>query len=256
MDYYTLLGVDRNAPTEDIKRAYKKLASMHHPDKGGDAEKFKQVQEAYDTLGDPAKRQMYDMPHRDPFSMPGFGGPFAREPRQVRNPDGITTVRISLAQANDGTDVVVDVGYSREVLTVPAGIQNGAKFRLRGKGPSRFKHALPGDLIVHIAIEMPPDIYREGNNITQDVLVNSLIALAGGEITVSHFSGRTIRVKIPAGTQQGAKLKLKAYGIKDPYTGFPGDMLVRVNLFTPLINNPEHLEVLNKIKDEVINEQP
>jgi len=254
MDYYTLLGVNRTSSTADIKLAYKKLASLHHPDKGGDAEQFKRVQEAYETLGDPVKRQMYDMPYRDQFSSPGFGGPFAREHRQARNPDGITTARISLAQAHNGTDIVVDVGYSREVLTVPAGIHDGTKFRLRGKGPSRFKHAEPGDLIVNIVIEMPPGVHREGNNIIQEVSVNSLIAIAGGDVTVAHFTGRTIKVKIPAGTQQGAKLKLRTYGIQDPHTGFPGDMLVKVNLFTPLIDNPDHLQALNKIKDEVINE--
>jgi len=255
MDYYTVLGVDRNVTPQDLKRAYKRLASKHHPDKGGDAEQFKRLQEAYATLSDPVKRQEYDSPDPDPWQFSGGHNPFQRPNYgNVRNPDGITHVTISLAQAHTGTDVLIDVGYSREVLTVHAGIQDQAKFRLRGKGPNRFKHAEPGDLIVIVSIDMPQGLTRTGNNITQDVKVDSLTAITGGFLTVQHFTGKTVKVKIPANTQQGAKLKLAAYGIADQHTGWPGDMIVKVDLYTPLITDPKHIEALNTVKQEVLDE--
>jgi len=65
MDYYTILGVNRNASQDDIKKAYRKLAMAHHPDRGGDHNKFAEINSAYDTLSDPAKRQQYDNPHHN-----------------------------------------------------------------------------------------------------------------------------------------------------------------------------------------------
>lgn len=265
MDYYATLGVEPSAPLSEIKKAYKRKASQHHPDKGGDEAEFKKVQEAYETLSDQQKRHEYDNPNpfggQDPFGQHGpFGGfhqPFGHPHfnQQVKNPDGITGVSISLAQAHNGTDVVVDVGYSREVLTIPSGVHSGARFRIRGKGPSRIKQAPPGDLIVEVRVEMPQHIYRDHNNLIQEVPVSSLDAITGGNVEVRHFTGRRIKVTIPQGAQQGDKLRLKGYGINDMQSGIPGDLFVRVNLVTPQITSQDHLDSLNKVKQEVINEQ-
>ena len=75
MEHYQTLGVDRNASPDDIKKAYRRLAGQHHPDKGGDTATFQKIQQAYETLSDPQKKQEYDNPN--PFGgMPGGGGPF------------------------------------------------------------------------------------------------------------------------------------------------------------------------------------
>ena len=71
-DHYTTLGVDKSATPEDIKKAYRSLASKHHPDKGGDTAKFQEIQTAYATLSDPEKRQQYDNPN--PFGTRQDGG--------------------------------------------------------------------------------------------------------------------------------------------------------------------------------------
>lgn len=256
MDYYQTLGVNHTTQPDEIKKAYRKLASKHHPDKGGDAEQFKRIQEAYDVLSDPERKYEYDHPTTsDPFAGFGSYNPNHFQERRVRNPDGVTTVSISLAQAHTGTDVVVDVGYSREVLTVPSGIPNGARFRLRGKGPSRFKNAEPGDLLVMIDIQMPTNMSREGNDIIQDVYVSSLDAITGGDVEVKHFTGKRIKVRVPRGIQHTERLRVRSYGTADPQSGIPGDLYVRVCLFTPQITDPNHLDMLNKVKHEVIDEQ-
>ena len=75
MDYYKILGIERGASDEEIKRAYRKLASIHHPDKGGDTQKFQEIQQAYSVLGDAAQRQQYDNP-RKPQGMGPMGQGF------------------------------------------------------------------------------------------------------------------------------------------------------------------------------------
>ena len=77
MDYYKVLGVGENADEQEIKKAYRKLSLRHHPDRGGDAEEFKKINEAYSTLGDKTKRQQYNMQRNNPFHerMPGMGMP-------------------------------------------------------------------------------------------------------------------------------------------------------------------------------------
>ena len=120
-DYYSTLGVDRNASLDDIKKAYRKLASKYHPDKGGDTAKFQEIQAAYDTLSDDNKRQQYDMERNgfgngvkfqfhdfggghpdisEIFRNFGFGtgGPFEfHRPQQRRNKDLRIEIPIDLA---------------------------------------------------------------------------------------------------------------------------------------------------------------
>src|SRR6056300_1252348 len=84
MDYYSILGVNKNASDQDIRKAYKKKSMQHHPDRGGNEEEFKKVNEAYQTLKDPAKRQQYDNPNQQfNFNSSHFGqgqNPFAGSP--------------------------------------------------------------------------------------------------------------------------------------------------------------------------------
>ena len=106
MGLYEDLGLAKDAPPEEIKKAYRSLARTHHPDKGGDAEKFKKVQEAYETLSDPEKRQNYDAPQGPPdifAHMFGGGNPFGRQRGPKRRADHEHTVTVSLEQAYTGT---------------------------------------------------------------------------------------------------------------------------------------------------------
>src|SRR6056300_983681 len=125
MDYYETLGVDRTASPEVIKKAYRKLASKHHPDKGGDAEQFKQIQQAYEVLGDPQKKDQYDNPQPDwNLHQPGgfdnvdiqdiFSQFFRQNQRQPnRNPDGVMDLRIELHESFTGTEKILDTGYGK-----------------------------------------------------------------------------------------------------------------------------------------------
>lgn len=265
MNPYETLGVERQADASAIKKAYRKLASKHHPDRGGDAEQFKKVQEAYDTLSDPQKRQMFDQfgtadpqqagnpfdhfaqgsPFDDLFRNMA-GGPFSGN-RPRRNPDAGIQVNIPLTQAYTGGDIHIQAAGINEIVIIPAGIRQGSKIRVSGKGHRRFKDLPPGDLVVQINIQMPPDMAIDGDNVLHRLSVNSITAITGGEVVYKHFAGKSFSVKIPAGSQNGDRLRLSKWGMPRGNTGQNGHLFLILELFTPRITDTEHLEMLNTI---------
>jgi len=185
-DYYKTLGVDKGATTEEIKKAYRKLALKYHPDRGGsdeEAKKFKEINQAYQVLSDPQKRAEYDQFGRTDFGstggfsgfegFQGFGGQdfefnfggfgglgdifenfFGQAFSQVQ-----AEVRITPAQAVLGEKLEINLGGEKINLDIPAGTQDGQAFRLPGKG--RAHKGGRGDLILTVRIEIPKNVTRE-----------------------------------------------------------------------------------------------
>ncbi|MCX6808356.1 MAG: DnaJ domain-containing protein [Candidatus Berkelbacteria bacterium] len=193
-DYYQTLGVAKNATTDEIKKAYRKLALKYHPDRGGGSEmeaKFKEANEAYQILSDPEKRQMFDQygdaafsggaggfgGQGNPFSgfggfgqgsgdfsgFGGFGGGlgdifedfFGQAFSQVQ-----AEIRITPAQAVLGDKVSLSVNRETVEFNLPAGVQSGTSFRFPGKGKA-YRGGQKGDLILTVKIEMPKNLSRE-----------------------------------------------------------------------------------------------
>jgi molecular chaperone DnaJ len=161
MDHYQTLGVAKTATPEEIKKAYRKLASKHHPDKGGDTAMFQKIEEAYRTLGDPQKRQAYDNP--SPFGQnpsggwqqagfPGgfnfnfngtdfndifgqmFGGQRPQHPHQPRQQVYRTSIELDLQQAYTGGEHHIQLqtpqGIKTIKLDIPRGAENGSQVRI------------------------------------------------------------------------------------------------------------------------------
>ena len=262
MDHYETLGVSKDASQQDIKKSYRKLASKHHPDKGGDQEQFKRIQGAYETLSDPDKRAQYDNPN--PFEQFGGGDPFAqgspfgdvfgdifgRRRQPNKNPDGMVNITITLLDAYTGRDFVVDTKDATINLTIPKGVRDGTKLRVPGKGPVRFKELPPGDLIVRILIDYPIEWGREEDHLYLRKDINVLDVLTGCQIDVAHIDDRLFSVKVPQGINPGHKLTLRGLGMTNPRTGKIGNLYVIVNFMMPDISKVEHIEALNKIKSE------
>lgn len=195
-DFYKILGLEKNASAEDIKRAYRKLAMQYHPDRGGGKEaeeKFKEINEAYQILSDPQKRAQYDQFGSGAFNgAGGFGGAqqggFGGFDFSGFNTGGFgfggglgdifedffgqafssisVELEIAPAQAVIGDEFKVRVDNEVIDIKIPAGTQNGTTFRIPGKGRP-MRNGNRGDLNVVVKIKMPSRLTQEQRELWQ-----------------------------------------------------------------------------------------
>jgi curved DNA-binding protein len=260
MDYYNILGVSRSANDSDLKKAFKKKSMEHHPDRGGDEEKFKQINEAYQALKDPQKRQMYDQfgtvdPQRQPQGGPGFQnfhftadgfqgninindimnqfgfGGFGQ--RQMANQDITIGCKITLAEVYRGKNVIatyrLNNGQEQTVdIKVPPGINPGDKIKYAGMGQRDINGIPPGDLYVQIAVTGDKDWQVNGNDILTEKKVNVLDLMTGTILTITTPEGRNIKLTLPKGTQPNTVFNITNKGLPNRRTGQQGNVHVRI----------------------------
>jgi len=278
-DYYETLGVSKNASEKDLKTAFRKLAAKHHPDAGGDAEKFKEINEAYNTLKDPQKRQMYDQygtadpqqmgsnPFGDGnFSFTGspedlqdiFGTFFGQgfgQPRRRQNRS------ISINYTIEFKDVFNGVGNTisyklpsgkQEVIDVriPAGVKNGDSVRVQGYGDDSIKGMPRGDLIIKVRVRGLANWRREGDDVYTMKELNIFDLLLGTKIPLDTPDNKHITINIPAGTNPGTTLSVTGYGTPNVNTSRRGNLYVTVKGITPKLEQNE-LEEIRKIKNGI-----
>ena len=275
MDYYNILGVDRNASEEQLKKAYKKASMQHHPDRnGGSDEKFKQINEAYSALKDPEKRQMYDQfGTTDPqqagfrsqhFNGGGFNGAFdindlmsqfgfgARQ--QMRNSDITIGCNISIADVYTGKNVLatyrLNNGREQTVdIKIPVGIRNGDKVRYAGMGQHDIKQIPPGDLFVQIVIQSTNEFEVNGLDLITSKRINVLKLITGLYTTVSVPGGAKVNLNIPGGTQPNTVLKITGKGLPNR-SGNPGNILVKIIGQTPSGINQADKRLIEQIGEK------
>jgi molecular chaperone DnaJ len=278
-DFYKILGVGKSASADEIKKKYRSLARELHPDKTkGDTameEKFKAVSEAYDILSDGKKRAEYDQA-RDMFERGGFrapqsgqnfqGGDFSdifgggnpqdifanlfggggrRGPRKGQ--DLQTEATITFKEAAFGTTLELrlstDGGPSQTISArVPAGVNDGAKIRVKGKGSKG--EAGPGDLFILLHVKPHAVFSRKGENIAITVPVTFTEATLGGDIKVPTLTGDEVTLRIAPGTSNGRVLRVKGRGITKGTT--VGDLLVTIEVQVPQRVEGAALEALKK----------
>lgn len=255
-DYYAALDVPIDADLAQIKKAYRKLARLHHPDvsKAPDAEaRFKDAAEAYATLKDPEKCAAYDELGRRPpgeeFSAPphwrndyasestafdnaeladwlaSLGrrhGGTAREAAPRHGTDYETAVRISLEDANRGTTVSLDLkdgeGAKTLQVTIPPGVTEGQKLRLRGKGGKGQQGGADGDIYLHITISPHAVFQSDGHDLYFELALAPWEAALGTDVEVPTLEGPVV-LTVPAGTQSGHKLRLRDRGMSNSRGG-------------------------------------
>lgn len=262
MNYYEILGVDRGADQNKIKKAYRDLVKQHHPDRGGDAENFKKINEAYEVLKDPAKRQQYDNPQPEsPFrSQDDFGDlfeTFFRKQRQsyVINRDIKIAITITLEEVLSGKDVVASYSLSNGEtasanIKIHAGVDHGEAIRFRGLGDNKFSSAPRGDLIVFVKVLRHPQFEREGRHLKKVVNISVFDLILGTKITVNTLKGNSITVNVPPGTNPGTTLSVSEYGLPDLKIGRTGNLYLVIKATTPKIKDQSILERIRKINDE------
>ena len=266
-DYYEILGVNRGATPEEIKKAYRKLAVQYHPDKNpGDKaaeEKFKEASNAYSVLSDPEKRRMYDTRGHagvhdmgfegyrntddvfrhinldDIFGRGGFGGfgdafgdAFGqrRTTAPPRGRDIRMNVSIPFEDTVLGSKKEVNVQGKRLTLTIPPGIQDGKTLRIQGHGES-LGSGISGDLLVTISVQPHPTLTREGADLLTDAKISMTTAALGGSVRIQTLTGN-VDLKIPSGSQPGQQFRLRGRGAVDA-SGRKGDLRVRLVVEIP-----------------------
>jgi DnaJ-class molecular chaperone len=272
MDYYSVLGVSRTASPEEIKKAYRKLAMRYHPDKGGDATKFKEINEAYDTLKDPAKKQQYDNPQPrfdtssmnqgSPFGSAGFEDLFSqmfsqqgRRPRRPMNRDIKIETHISLRDVYTGKSVVVSyqTGTKQEVVTIdiPRGAKDGDQIRYQGLGDDADRRFPRGDLYVVIKVSKDPNFERDGNDIFLIQKVSTIDLMLGTNLVLTTPDGRSVKLNVPKGCNPSTTFSINGYGLPDLHSTKTGNLYVKIQGITPNIENKEHLQKLLEVRNGI-----
>ena len=241
-DYYSTLGVPRTASADDIKKAFRKLASQHHPDKGGDTKKFQEIQAAYDTLGDEQKRAAYNNPQpQNPFGQGGFhtnhfnlndifGQMFGQHQHQQQRGQVRMSLSISLADAIRGGAKTVSVsssaGTSTVQIDIPRAIRDGDNVQYGGIAPGGH------DLIIQFRVNPDPVWRRDDLNLHSEYKITIWQLILGADIELVTPPGTTLSMAVPPRTQPGSVMRLKGQGLIDR-NGQKGDILIRMQAQIP-----------------------
>ena len=277
-NYYDMLGVAENASNDQIKKAFKNIAKKEHPDRGGNEKRFKEANEAYDTLKDTKKRHEYDTVRKYGQSMggqggnfhftsedffgdnifenffSGFGGPGVRtrfRQRQHVNKSVNVRMAISIKEAMNSMEKTINYRLpsgKEEYATVkiPAGVQHGITFKYKGMGDDSIKRVPRGDLLVQMSVLDTDNYTRQVNDLYTDKTISCFDAIRGCVIQLKTLTDSTINVKVPAGTQPGTLIACKGQGMPVHKTlNIRGNLYVKINIIIPELSNND----LKKIKD-------
>lgn len=309
-DYYKILGVDKKASQDQIKKAYRKLAVQYHPDKNPGnkeaEEKFKLINEANEVIGDPEKRKKYDELGENwnrfqqsgqggqqggGFDWSSFGGQgggtyytesdvndmfgsqggngfsdffeafFGRGSRQragqqqshFKGGDYEAETEVSLEEAYKGTSRIIQVHNEKLRITIRPGAYDGQLLRIKGKGAEGSSDKYRGDLYVRIRLRPHPIFTRRGDDLYATQIIDLYTAVLGGDVYVNTLGGK-VKVKTPAGTQNGATIRIRGKGM--PKSDAPeqaGDLYLQwqVNIPANLSEKEKQLfEQLRKLQAE------
>lgn len=246
MDYYSVLGVSRDADNHEIKRAYKKLASIHHPDKGGNEAEFKKVQEAYDTLGNAEKKHWYDVnSHRDPVE--DLFSRFRNAHRNY-NPDAVMDITITAEEVFTGKQITINGPQGLIDIDIPSGSNDGDQYCIQNGGLRRNPGAPAGDLYIRVKVHLPGNIKKVNSDVYMDVAIDALDAMLGTEITIDYINGKRYNITVPKASQEGQRIRLSGLGFPDRRRNTVGDLYVVVRITVPNFHDQEIINVLNIIK--------
>ena len=270
MNYYEVLGVTKTATPDEIKKAYRKLASQHHPDKGGDTAKFQQVEEAYRVLSDSQKRAEYDNPVQqmgpnhfhfnfgqgnveDIFAQFGFDMFGRRHPPQPkRNKDIrselVMTLKDTLSDQNKTLSIKTANGTRQNVdIMVPRGITSGTTMKYPGMGDNMFENLPRGDLYITIHVMADPSYQVSGLDLITSLTIDCFQAILGCEQTVVGLDGKEFVIQTPQGCQHGTKLKISGEGLYGFQNDIKGSLFVNVNIRIPTDLSEDQKQLIKTI---------
>ena len=280
---YETLGLQEGATESEIKKAYRKLARQFHPDVNKEPEaedKFKEINAAYEVLKDKDKKAQYDR-HGDQMfggqnfhdfaqgqgggadlddilrqmfgqggggGFGGHGGGFGGFGGQQQvDLDLAANVTIPFATAILGGKHNVSVQGESFDIKIPAGIKDGEKMRVKGKGQSM--HGQRGNLILSIKIASTPDYERDGDNLVKTFDVPLYAALFGDKIAIETLE-KEIKLKVPQNTKNGQRFRVKEMGAMNRKTKVKGDLYLKANIVLPNVDDMDE-ELVTMMKEKL-----
>lgn len=263
-DPYKILGVERGATPEQVKAAYRKLASQHHPDKGGDTARFQEIQAAYEQINsgkasatkeDFQNFEEWMYRHQYNANSHEFKDIFERSFRRQR-PNRDIEVGITLELADSLTEhtkvISVNAGGVRKNITakIPAGVGPGRTILLRGMGEDRYTEMPAGDLYVHVQYRMPDGCRWNDNRLEQTITVNALDVLLKEPVSFTSALGEQLVLDFPAGFSSGQLIRVRGRGMLDGQER--QDLYLKVNVKMPVLDE-DGLKVIRELRDRSIN---
>lgn len=284
-DFYKVLGVAKSVTDAELKKVYRKLARQFHPDSNpGDAKaeaKFKEISEAYSVIGDPAQRKEYDemraagpgprfnpgaggrggqgfpgggQGFEDVFSNLFGGGGFGGFGGPQRGADLTTSTTIDFIDSVKGATIKLRLNSGETSVKIPAGIQDGQKIKLRGKGQQSPNGGPAGDLVIEVNVKAHPVFTRDGNNIRVTVPVTYAEAVLGATIQVPTLGGEPVKLKVSPGTPNGRVLRVKGKGVHSAKG--EGDLLATIEIAVPAHVSDKAKKALEEFEAQLPSEDP
>jgi len=275
MTHYELLGVTEKATAEEIKLAYRKMASQHHPDKGGDKNKFQEIEQAYRILSDNNQRQQYDMQRNgfggganqwhfssagmnhpdinDIFRQFGFGDAFGGVRQQHRrNKDLRIEIPVpliaTLEQQTKTISVATSNGERSTVeVTIPRGVTHGTNIKYTGLGDNLFNTIPRGDLYVQFNVHPAENFIVNNIDLYTPVSVNCLLAIAGGLARVTGLDGKEFELTVPPGTQPNTRFRIHNQGLYQMNSEAKGHLYAELLITVPQDLSEQQLEIVRNL---------
>ena len=289
-DYYKILGVERSATQDEIKKAYRKLAVKYHPDKNPDdkvaEEKFKDISEAYQVIGNADTRKKYDelganwkqyentgFSGNQEFNASGFSdffdmffggqggtagfdirdfmggmGGSRRSTRPARGSDLNATINLTLLEAFQGSQRFIDLNGNTIKINIKPGVRDGQTLRIKGKGNPGRNGGENGDLLIKVVIMNDPVYQRDGDDLIRNINIDVYTAILGGKITITTLKG-DVNVPIKSQTQNNSTLRLKGMGMPHYGKEGAGSLLLKVQILLPDHFSQQELDLIKQAQE-------